>query len=239
MSPERATFGRHVTAARCPGSFDAVRGVAAKGPPLPRRMAPHSFHISTEYKQTICSIVCPRLTFVPFLPKNGDDEMQREARAIRGKGRVKRSKVPVPGRCSQTHRGGGPSKRRLVAQSAEPEDPAPALPPVQSHGRGVQLRRGVQEPRPECRHQGPPCPDDGFAGLVARGLRPLRAVLHPHGVAQRRHVPHRRRSRRRGLRRAALRAPQQLAGQRATSTRRAACSGRSSRSTAARSPGPT
>jgi hypothetical protein len=52
------------------------------------------------------------------------------------------------------------SDRRLVAQSTEPEDPAPALPPVRSHGRGVQLRRGVQEPRPGCRDQGPPCLDD-------------------------------------------------------------------------------
>ena len=30
-----------------------------------------------------------------------------------------------------------------------------------------------------------------FAGLVACGLRSLRAVLHPHGVAQRGHLPHR------------------------------------------------
>ncbi|GIX49982.1 MAG: hypothetical protein KatS3mg132_176 [Limisphaera sp.] len=29
------------------------------------------------------------------------------------------------------------------------------------------------------------------AGLVAGGLRPLRAVVHPHGLAQRRHLPHR------------------------------------------------
>ena len=28
-------------------------------------------------------------------------------------------------------------------------------------------------------------------GLVAGGLRPLRAFAHPHGMAQRRHVPHR------------------------------------------------
>ena len=28
-----------------------------------------------------------------------------------------------------------------------------------------------------------------LAGLVAGGLRPLWAALHPHGVAQRRHVP--------------------------------------------------
>ena len=33
--------------------------------------------------------------------------------------------------------------------------------------------------------------DDRLEGLVAGGLRPLRALVHPHGMAQRRHVPHR------------------------------------------------
>ena len=53
-----------------------------------------------------------------------------------------------------------------------------------------------------------------LAGLVACGLRPLWAVVHSHGVAQRRNVPHRRRSRRRRIRPAALRSSQQLARQR-------------------------
>ncbi len=53
-----------------------------------------------------------------------------------------------------------------------------------------------------------------FAGLVARRLRPLWAVLHPHGVAQRGHLSHRRWPRRRGLRIAAICSSQQLAGQR-------------------------
>ena len=56
--------------------------------------------------------------------------------------------------------------------------------------------------------------DDGLAGVVAGRLRPLRRAVHPHGVAQRRHLPHRRRPRRRRRRPAALRAAQQLAGQR-------------------------
>ena len=30
---------------------------------------------------------------------------------------------------------------------------------------------------------------DGLAGLVARRLRPLRRPVHPHGVAQRGHLP--------------------------------------------------
>jgi cytochrome c peroxidase len=59
-----------------------------------------------------------------------------------------------------------------------------------------------------------PCgPDDRLAGLVAGGLRPLRPLVHPHGVAQRRHLPHRRRPRRRRPGPAAFRAAQQLAGQ--------------------------
>jgi hypothetical protein len=85
---------------------------------------------------------------------------------------------------------------------------------VRSDGRGVRLRQGIQEPRPQCCDQGPSGPDDGFAGLVAGRLRPLRRTDHPYGVAQRGHVPHRRRPRRRWRRPAALRAAQQLAGQR-------------------------
>ncbi len=53
-----------------------------------------------------------------------------------------------------------------------------------------------------------------LAGLVAGRLRPLRRALHPDGVAQRRHLPHQRRPRRWRGRHAALRTPQQLAGQR-------------------------
>ncbi len=56
--------------------------------------------------------------------------------------------------------------------------------------------------------------DDEIAGLVAGGLRPLRPPVDPHGLAQRRHLPHRRRPRRRGNRQPALCAPQQLARQR-------------------------
>ena len=62
--------------------------------------------------------------------------------------------------------------------------------------------------------EGPRGADDRLAGLVAGGLRPLRAAVHPHGLAQRRHLPHRRRPRRRRPGPAALRAAQQLAGQR-------------------------
>ena len=103
---------------------------------------------------------------------------------------------------------------RLVAEPAEPSGSPPELPPVRSDGRGVRLRQGIQEPRPQCRDQGPACLDDGLAGVVAGRLRPLRRAVHPHGVAQRGHLPHHRRPRRRRRRPAALRAAQQLAGQR-------------------------
>ena len=82
------------------------------------------------------------------------------------------------------------------------------------HGRGLRLRRGVRDPRPrrgEGRHRRG---DDDVAGLVAGRLRPLRPAVHPHGVAQRRHLPHRRRAGRCGLGDAALRPAQQLARQR-------------------------
>ena len=87
-------------------------------------------------------------------------------------------------------------------------------PAGRSHGRVVRLRRGVQEPRLRCPGQGRRCADDPVAGLVAGRLRPLRTVLHPHDVARRRHVPHRRRPWRRRHRRPALRPAQQLARQR-------------------------
>ena len=56
--------------------------------------------------------------------------------------------------------------------------------------------------------QGPSHADDGLAAVVAGRLRPLRAALHPHGVARGGHLPHRRRPRRRRRRPAAFRAAQ-------------------------------
>ncbi len=131
-----------------------------------------------------------------------------------GENMDKEAKCPVTGDARKHAVAGAPSnadwwpnqlKLKILHQHSSLSDPM---------GEAVQLREGVQEPRPECRDQGPPCPDDGFAGLVAGGLRPLRTVVHSHGMAQRRHVPHRRRSRRRRDRQPALCAPEQLAGQR-------------------------
>src|ERR1035441_3881516 len=100
-----------------------------------------------------------------------------ELQAAKGENHVIRNnKLPLLKRRSETHSGGKPDERQLVARSIEPEDAAPALAIIQSHGRGVQLCRGIQEPGPGRRDQGPPCLDDHLAGLVARGLRPLWAV---------------------------------------------------------------
>ena len=103
---------------------------------------------------------------------------------------------------------------RLVAAPAGPPGSPPQLFPVRSNGRGVRLRQGVQEPRPQGRDQGPARPDDGFAALVAGRLRPLWRPVHPPGVARCGHLPHHRRPWRRRHRPAALRAAQLVAGQR-------------------------
>ena len=89
------------------------------------------------------------------------------------------------------------------------------------------------------REEGPLRADDRLAGLVAGRLRPLRAALHPHGVAQRRHLPHRRRPRRRGHRQPALRAAQQLARQREPRQGAPAALADQAEVRPARSPGPT
>ena len=102
----------------------------------------------------------------------------------------------------------------LVAEPAGRERPARELAQGRPPGRGLRLRRGVQEPRPRRRQAGHRGGHDDLAGLVARRLRPLRPALHPDGVAQRGHLPHQRRPRRRRRRPAALRPAQQLAGQR-------------------------
>ena len=58
-------------------------------------------------------------------------------------------------------------------------------------GEDFDYADGVQRPRPRRLSRRPRRGDDRLAGLVAGRLRPLRPVLHPDGVAQRRHLPHR------------------------------------------------
>src|SRR5579859_1041206 len=105
----------------------------------------------------------------------------------------------MPGERWRSHHRGGPVECRLVAESTEFEDTAPALIFVRSHGQGIRLRGRIQEARSECGGQGPACVDDGLAGVVARGLRTLWWAFYSDGVAQRWHLPHRRRAGRGGL----------------------------------------
>ena len=101
-----------------------------------------------------------------------------------------------------------------------------------SDGRGFRLCRGVQHARLRGAEGRPHRADDRQPAVVAGRLRPLRPVLHPHGVARRGHLSHRRRPRRCRQRAAAVCAAQFAGPTTATSTRRAACCGRSSRNTA-------
>ena len=119
-------------------------------------------------------------------------------------GRARARTAPDPGR----------RQPRVVAGAAQPEDPRQEPRRGQPPRRGVRLRRGVQDPRPRRREAGHRGGADDLAGLVAGRLRPLRPVHDPDGLAQRGHLPDQRRPRRRRGRPAALRAAQQLAGQR-------------------------
>ena len=145
-------------------------------------------------------------------PKYHDQEEKRHARQGTHHERQRKREPCNPGPDSQAEP--AEDEQGLVAESVGPLGAPPALAPVQSDGRGLRLRRTVQVPRrrsPEARpHRG----DDDVAGLVAGRLRPLRAVVHPHDVACRRDVPHRRWPRRWRRRPAALCAAQQLARQR-------------------------
>ena len=79
---------------------------------------------------------------------------------------------------------------RLVAEPAEPEDPAPAFGPVEPDGHVVQLCGCVQNAGPDGGQGGYRGADADLAGLVAGGLGALRAVLHPDGVAFGGHLSH-------------------------------------------------
>ena len=128
-------------------------------------------------------------------------------------GRKYRGQMPV-----FWQRGAGCRRRQpephLVAEPAARRPAEPALVQVRSAGPDLQLPRGVQEARLCGAEERPAQADDGVAGLVAGRLRPLRSADDPHGLAQRRHLPHRRRPRRRRPWPAAFRPAQQLARQR-------------------------
>ena len=118
--------------------------------------------------------------------------------------------MPVLGQVPQW-----PVEPRLVAESADLKSLHQNPPAARSDGRGVQLRRGVQDRSTSMQLK----KDIEQVMTTSQDWWPADyghygPLLHPDGVAQRRHLPHPRRPRRRRRRRAALRAAQQLARQR-------------------------
>src|SRR3972149_314905 len=80
---------------------------------------------------------------------------------------------------------------RLVAKYAEFGYPSSTLVAIRSDGQGLQLRGGVQYPRPGRRQKRHLQSNDRFERLVAGRLWSLRAIVHSDGVAQRRYLPNR------------------------------------------------
>ncbi len=150
----------------------------------------------------------------PDRPIQGATDVQRRTWRDRHRAGHATSQVPVPHRFRFVvgHRRHG--EPALVAEPAQPARAHRELAGIGPDGRRLRLRRGVQHPRPRRGQVGPDGRDDRLAGLVAGRLRALRRPVRAHGVAQRRHLPHRRRPWRRRLRPAALRPVEQLAGQR-------------------------
>ncbi len=136
-------------------------------------------------------------------------------------------------------RGGGGGGRQWWPDNLRLEGLNQHAPRSNPMGEQFDYAAGVQAARPDAVIADLHALMTDSAGMVAGGLRPLRRPVHPPGLAQRRHLPHHRRPRRRRRRAAALRAAEQLAGQRQPRQGAAACCGRSSRSTARSSPGPT
>merc|ERR1711916_425636 len=83
-----------------------------------------------------------------------------------------------------------------------------------SNGSSLRLCEGFRETGSRGIEERSRKADEGFTGLVARGLWPLWALVYSYGLAQRGDVPNGRRSRRGRLWDTTICAAQQLAGQR-------------------------
>ena len=128
----------------------------------------------------------------------------------------------------------------LVAEPAGPVRSSTSTRPRSNPmGEDFDYAEEFKTPRRRGAEAGPRRGDDDVAGLVAGRLRPLRAALHPDDAGT---PPAPTASPTAAAAAATARSasPRSTAGPTTpTSTRRAGCSGRSSRSTARRSPGPT
>ena len=102
----------------------------------------------------------------------------------------------------------------MVAREAQPRDTTPTRLQVQPHGDGFRLQGGVRGDRLRGAQGRPARSHDRQPRLVARGLRPLRPLLHQDDLARGGHLQDRRRPWRRRHGGTEIRAPQQLAGQR-------------------------
>jgi hypothetical protein len=92
--------------------------------------------------------------------------------------------------------GGGHIEQGLVAEAPAARPAGNNIRPSRTRcPRGIRLCQGVQESGLCGTEEGYGRVDDGLAGVVAGRFRSLRAAVHSHGMAQRRHVSHRRRPR--------------------------------------------
>ena len=113
---------------------------------------------------------------------------------------VNRIQVPVQPRSLARY------EPRLVAESAEPSGAAPALDLSDPMGKEFDYAKEFKSLDLNAVIKDLHALDDRLSGLVAGRFWPLWRAVHSHGVAQRRHLPHRRWPRRRRSRAAAFRA---------------------------------
>ena len=171
---------------------------------VPDRVRRHGFVI--DEAEVIYWGTCPNCTTRTKLLKESARRQEKDRTCPRA--RTRSSTHPSP-------RGPAAHQPGLVAQPARPERPAPAPPRGQPAGRRLRLRRRSSPSWTSTSSsrdikRGP----QHLPGLVAGRLRPLRRPDDPAELARGRHLPDRGRPRWRRRRQPAVRAAEQLAGQR-------------------------